>query len=59
MDQNITNNSPSNILQNHSQFQSYRQKHHRSRQQLLDELQSNNGLMDALYMLEGVEGKRV
>ena len=31
----ITNNTPSSIFQNHSQFQSYYQKYLRSRQQFL------------------------
>ena len=33
--QDITNNSPTNILRNHPQFQSYCQKYHRSRRQFM------------------------
>ena len=37
VNQDTTNNSPSNILWNHFQFQSYCQKYYRSRQQFLEE----------------------
>ena len=33
INENITNNSLSNIFENQSQFKSYRQKYHRSRRQ--------------------------
>ena len=36
VNQNITNNSPSNILRNHSHFQNHHQKYHRSRRQNLE-----------------------
>ena len=37
VNQNITYNCPSNIMNNCSQFQSYCQKYHRSRRQFLEE----------------------
>ena len=46
--ENTTNNSPSNIFKNHSQFLTYCQKYHRSRRQFLDELLSINGLITML-----------
>ena len=44
VNQNITYNSPSNILQDLLQFQSYSQKYYRSRRQFLKEILSINGL---------------
>ena len=44
VDEHITNNSPSNILYNHSQFKSYRQKYLQSRRQFLEEIFGINGL---------------
>ena len=44
VDQNITNNSPSNILWNNSQFKSYCQKYNCSRRQYSKEGLSINGL---------------
>ena len=44
VNENITNNSPSNIFKNHSYFQSYHQKYHRCRRQYLEKLVSVNGL---------------
>ena len=48
--QNISNNSPSNILWNHLKFRRYCQKHRRCRRHFLEELLNINGLRPHMHV---------